>query len=471
MEIIGRKAEQEYLERMYDSDRPEFIALYGRRRVGKTFLVKELFRNRFTFYITGEANADMRTQLSHFTDALREYGDVTYDKAQSWNESFKQLRSLIENSRVKTRKVIFIDELPWLDTHKSKFLPALEYFWNSFASAREDVLLIVCGSATSWMINKVIRNRGGLYNRITGQVALEPFTLSECEQYLQKRGVVMSRYHLLECYMIFGGIPYYLSLLEKQKSLAQNVTDICFSAAGRLKEEYDGLFASLFSRPEKHERIVAALGKKRKGLTREAIIELSGLPNGGGVSTAIRELTQCGFIRMYRAFGQKSKGAIYQLIDPFTLFHLNFIDKYRDADGFLWQGFTSGGEHNAWSGYAFELICLLHIDRIKSRLGIGGVVTRTSSWLGESGGKKAQIDLIIDRDDGVINLCEMKYANAEFVISKSYDEKLRGTAELFRRAVSTRKAIHLTFITTYGLAHNKYRDTAQSEVRMDDLFD
>jgi hypothetical protein len=470
MEIIGRKTEQEYLERLYESEKPEFIALYGRRRVGKTYLVKEFFRNRFFFYVTGEANADMKTQLSHFNDALCAYGEASYGIADSWNESFKQLRTLIEQSRSKTRKVIFLDELSWLDTHKSRFLSALEYFWNSFASSREDILLIVCGSATSWMINNVIRNRGGLYNRITGQIALQPFTLSECEEYLTKQGVVMSRYHILECYMIFGGVPYYLSLLEKQKSLAQNVTDICFGETGRLKMEYDNLFVSLFNRPEKHERIVTALGKKRKGLTREEIIAFSGLPNGGNVSTALKELTQCGFVRMYKAFGQKTKGAIYQLIDPFTLFHLNFIEKYQGADGFFWQGFTASGAHGAWSGYAFELICLLHIEQIKNKLGIRGVVTHTSAWQTEHKGKKAQIDLIIDRNDGVINLCEMKYANGEYEISAAYDEKLRNRIELFRSAAGTKKAIHLTFITTYGLAPGKHRDAAQSEVMMDDLF-
>jgi hypothetical protein len=321
------------------------------------------------------------------------------------------------------------------------------------------------------MINNVIRNHGGLYNRITGQIALEPFTLSECEKYLEKQGVVMSRYHILECYMIFGGIPYYLSLLSSQKSLAQNVTDICFSNAGRLRDEYNNLFISLFSRPEKHERIITALSKKRKGLSREEIIEISGLPNGGGVSIAIKELIQCGFIRRYKAFGQKTKGAIYQLIDPFTLFHLNFIEKYKDADGFFWQGFTTGGAHGAWSGYAFELVCLLHIDQIKRSLGITGVVTHISSWTGIYDDKKTQIDLLIDRTDGVINLCEMKYANGEFVISSDYDEKLRNRIELFRNASGTRKAIHLTFVTTYGLASSKYRDIAQSVIRMDDLFD
>jgi hypothetical protein len=270
--------------------------------------------------------------------------------------------------------------------------------------------------------------------------------------------------------MIFGGIPYYLSMLEKQKSLAQNVTDLCFGTTGRLADEYGHLFASLFNRPEKHEHIVAALSKKRKGLTREEIIELSGLPNGGGVSTAIKELVQCGFVRIYKAFGQKTKGALYQLIDPFTLFHLNFIEQYRDADGFFWQGFTGGGKHGAWSGYAFELVCLLHIDQIKNRLGISGVVTQASSWQAEYEGDKTQIDLLIDRDDGVINLCEMKYANSEFVISAAYDEKLRSRMALFRAASKTRKAIHLTFITTYGLAPNKYRDIAQSEIKMDDLF-
>ncbi len=368
--------------------------------------------------------------------------------------------------------MIFLDELPWMDTPRSGFIAALEHFWNSWASARPDIMLIVCGSATSWMIDKLIKNRGGLHNRVTRRMYIEPFTLGECEAYYKANHIVMSRYQMLESYMILGGVPYYLSLMDKSMSLAQNIDALCFSPNGGLRDEFSSLYASLFRNAESHIKIVEALGRKTKGLTREEIIVATKLPPGGTFTKTLEELEQCGFIRSYNAFGKKNRDKLFQLVDFFTLFHLNFIRDNRYNDEHFWTNSIENARHRAWSGYAFEQVCLAHIRQIKERLGIAGVLTGVSSWRSQEAGTGtgAQIDLLIDRNDNVINLCEMKYSIAEFVIDKKYDEVLRNKKAAFIRETKTRKAIHQTMVTTYGLKRNEYSGLVQSEVRMEDLF-
>ena len=470
MEIIGRIAQQEEFKKYLESDRPEFVAVYGRRRVGKTFLVREYFNGRFAFYMTGLANEAMTNQLRNFHTAIQSYGSIPYPVPTNWLDAFWQLKHLLETSKQKGRKVIFLDELPWMDTPRSGFIAALEHFWNSWASARPDVMLIVCGSATSWMINNLIKNRGGLHNRVTRRMYIEPFTLAECEAFYKANHIEMSRYQMLESYMILGGVPYYLSLLDKSKSLAQNIDSLCFSPNGGLYDEFSSLYASLFRNAENYIKVVEALGKKTKGLTREEIMAATKLTPGGNLTKVLEELEQCGFIRSYNAFGKKNKDKLFQLIDFFTLFHLNFMRDNKYNDEHFWTNFTENAKHRAWSGYAFEQVCLSHIRQIKEKLGIAGVLTGVSSWRSRESDPGAQIDLLIDRNDNVINLCEMKFSVAEFVIDKKYDEALRNKKAAFVRETKTRKAIHQTMITTYGVRRNEYSGQIQSEAKMDDLF-
>jgi hypothetical protein len=331
-------------------------------------------------------------------------------------------------------------------------------------------MLIVCGSATSWMINNLIKNRGGLHNRVTRRMYIEPFTLGECEAYYKANHIVMNRYQMLECYMILGGVPYYLSLLDKSNSLAQNIDALCFSPNGSMREEFSSLYASLFRNAENHIKIVEALGRKTKGLTREEIIAATKLPPGGNLTKTLEELEQCGFIRSYHAFGKKERDKLFQLVDFFSLFHLNFIRDNKYNDDRFWTNSIENARHRAWSGYAFEQVCLANIRQIKERLGIAGVLTDVSSWRSQESSPGAQIDLLIDRNDNVINLCEMKYSVAEFVIDKKYDETLRNKKAAFIRETKTRKAIHQTMVTTYGVKRNEYSGQVQSEVRMEDLF-
>lgn len=505
MKIIGRQSERDQLRRYYESNRPEFLALYGRRRVGKTFLVKEFFNNDFTFYATGLAGAPKSKQLEAFTDALRLYGMPDTRTPDSWLQAFGLLRQLIGQSNRMGKKVVFIDEMPWFDSPRSGFLTALEYFWNSWASSQPDMLLIVCGSASTWMINKLLKDHGGLYNRVTQRMHLMPFTLGECEQFFKESHMSLSRYQILEYYMVFGGIPLYLdkvSTLGKGLSVAQSIDRLCFADAAPLRYEFSDMLASLFKAPERHHLIIRALAKKAKGLTRDELIKSTKLPNGGNLTKALEELEQSGFIRQYKCFDKKRKQSLYQLIDFFSSFHFRYLADFQGGGENYWAQFSNQPAHSAWTGYAFEQVCLLHVPQIKRKLGISGVLAPVYSWrsmkpsdaigaakttkpsakLGaghgdsdvEKTGPKphgAQIDLVIDRKDQIINLCEMKYSIDEFGIDSAYYEKLRNKKAAFIRETKTRKAVHITMITSYGLIHNAYWNHVQSEVTADDLFD
>lgn len=467
--LVGRKKEQAQLKRLMDSDQSEFVALYGRRRVGKTFLVRQFFEDQFSFYVTGVNNAPKSRQLLQFHAELTRNlpRDQTPEPAKDWFTAFQQLIQLLEQEPKESKKVIFLDELPWLDTKNSGFLTELEVFWNSWASARYDIVLIVCGSAAAWMVKNLLNNQGGLHNRITERIKLEPFNLNEVEQFLERKGILYNRYQIVQLYMIFGGIPYYLNRLIPTESAAQNVNRLCFERSAPFRSEYDNLYGSLFSKSERHLEVVQALSSKKRGLTRGEIIELTSLGNGGSLSKVLRELEESSFIRTYRSFGKKSRESVYQLMDAYSLFYLEFIKNISPDDENFWINALESPRFRAWSGYAFERVCLQHVAQIKKALGIAGVQTSVSAWQS----KTAQVDLIIDRKDQIINLVEIKYAAAPFSIQKKYAENLRNKLAAFSAATGTRKSLFLTFITTYGLANTKHSGIAQNDLTMDVLFE
>jgi AAA+ ATPase superfamily predicted ATPase len=469
--MIGRIDEQRRLREAFESEYSEFVAVYGRRRVGKTFLVREQFHYKFTFQHTGLARKSTREQLQSFQLSLRRQGYTKAPLPGNWIEAFDMLKDLIEWSKDR-RKVVFIDEMPWMDAPRSSFLPALENFWNSFASARKDVVLIACGSATSWIVRKLLKNKRGLHNRITYRIHLQPFTLNECEQYAKQRKLGMSRLQLMEGYMALGGIPYYWSLLDKSKSLAQNIDRLFFSKDGELKGEYYELYASLFNHPEKYVAVIETLGKKRSGLSREEIIKEGKLESNGKLSEILEDLENCGFIRKYNMIGMKSKGALYQLIDCYTLFYFRFIQNNNSNDEHFWSKSIGTGEYNSWCGLAFERLCLLHSRQIKTKLGISGIISSEYAWWTDQkdGKRGAQIDLLIDRNDGVINLCEMKYTKVPFRIDADCEANLLHKRTRFIEATQTRKAVHITMVSSQGLERNAYADEIQSEVSGGDLF-
>lgn len=463
--IIGRKNEQEILRRCIGSDSPELIAIYGRRRVGKTYLVRQFFNDAFSFYFTGIYQGTRREQLGEFSRQLAHYSGHSRPAAKDWFEAFAQLREYLE-SLGGGRLVVFLDELPWMDTPKSRFVKALEYFWNSWGAACSRLKLIVCGSATTWMRENVLSDKGGLYNRTTQTLYLAPFMLHETEEYLLSRGICWNRYQIAECYMVLGGTPLYLRMLERGLSLTQNVDNLFFIQNAPLAREYDFLFRSLFSEATLHRQIVELLAGKAMGMTRQEIVAALKAPDGGVLTKALRNLCDCDFIRPYTAFGRTERGMMFQLTDLFSLFHLRYVKGYRGQDEHHWQNMVDSPSRRAWSGYSFEQVCLHHIRQIKRKLGIGGVQGDICAWKGEGG----QIDLLIDRRDQIINLCEMKFSQGEFEITKQYDRHLRERAENFRSVTGTRKALHQTFVTTYGVKKNMYGVNVQSEVVLDDLF-
>ena len=468
--IIGREKEQKILRECVESGSPEFVAIYGRRRIGKTFLVKNFFKGEFDFYMTGSYNSTLSENLSEFQAQLEEYSGKNWPKAKSWREAFRQLKEYL-SSLNKDRVIVFIDELPWLDTPRSRFINALELFWNSWGDSQSRLKFIVCGSATTWMTNKLIGDKGGLHNRITRQIYLAPFNLHETEEMLHSIGVRWNRHQIVECYMTMGGTPFYLAKIDKSMSLPQNIDRLFFHQKGELRMEYDILFRSLFKESTIYRRVVELLAKKSVGMTRDEIKDTLKLQEGGYLSEVLQNLITCDFIREYNAFGKKQKDKLFQLTDLYTLFYLKQVKGAQQVDGDYWTTRIDSPAHRAWAGYAFEQVCLHHISQIKSALGIRGIQSTVSSWIGEKDGKKlGQIDLIIDRRDEVINLCEMKYSLNTYDITPAYMTHLTERAELFREMTKTKKALHLTFVTVNGIKHNERWGLIQNEVTADDLF-
>lgn len=468
MEIVGRDSEKNEFDNILLSNKSEFVAVYGRRRVGKTFLIREYLLKETIFHITGIANVNTEIQLTNFTTALAKF-DPSKTKniaPENWFEAFHQLIKYAEKNKLK-RKVIFIDELPWLDTAKSNFIPALEHFWNSWATARKDIVLVVCGSAAAWMINKLINNRGGLHNRVTSHIQLHPFTLKECEEFFQHKKIVFNRYQIVQIYMCLGGIPYYLDLIKKGKSTAQVINDLCFSANGKLKNEFQNLYGSLFKKEANYIKIVESLAAKNIGLSREEILKFSKLPNGGGTTRMLDELEQSGFIRKYSGYGKYIRNSLYQLSDFFSMFYVKFMKKATSSEAQFWLNSDDSPAYRNWAGYAFEKVCIYHEKQIKMALGIAAVQTQTYAW--QTNG--AQIDLVIERRDGIINIFEIKFSINEFLIDKKYDATLRNKLGLFKQVTNTKKAVHLVMITTYGIKENEYAHAVlQNSITINRLF-
>lgn len=467
--LIGREKEIKNLESYIESGKSEFVAIYGRRRVGKTFLVRNVVGDKVCFSLTGMENISTNEQLSNFyLSLLKLYPNAT--KPCNWLEAFFILENYLEKLNQGT-KILFFDELPWLDTGKSDFLSALEHFWNSWASARNDIKLITCGSAASWMLDNLINNHGGLHNRVTHQMLIEPFCLRECKEYFDSYGFGYSEREIADCYMVLGGIPYYLSLMNREESVAQNIDSLIFSTTGELRTEKDNLFKSLFKHSEDYVKIINALSSKDKGLTRQELLATTKLHNNAKFSKMLMELENCRFIRQYLPFDKKARSITYQLTDPYIYFSNKIQDKCNYQDENYWSHTINTSSFHSWSGFAFEQLCLNHLTQIKEALGISGVQTAIYCWRENTQeGKGAQIDMLIDRADLSINLCEMKYCIGEYEITKSEREKIENRRDLFISKTQTKKSIRITMITSFGIKKNIHSQIVQNEITLKDLF-
>lgn len=470
--LIGRKEEIFRLKKAFCSEVSEFVAVYGRRRVGKTYLIRETFGKDFVFQYTGIYNIPNKQQLEEFHHNLLIYGKNTdLPIPKNWFEAFHMLESVIEASTA-PKKVVFIDELPWMDSPNSRFLAALEHFWNGWASARKDILFVICGSATSWIVKKIFRNRGGLHNRVTCRMKIHQFTLSECEEYSRYRGLPVNRNMILEGYMVMGGIPYYWSYLDSSKSMAQNINDLFFKTDGALHDEFSYIYASIFNSPDKYLKIIESLASKKQGLTREEIIEASGLESNGQLTTMLENLTESGFIRKYCHANRKQKDAIYQLMDCFTFFYYRFLHNAVNADDSYWMKLMSSSIYDNWCGLAFERVCLLHTRQIKQALGIGGIMANVYSWHVKRnefhGG--VQIDMLIDRSDNVVNVCEMKYASNGYNMQLKDSNKLKNAISVLGRYLPEKKYIQPVLITSNGVVANQHSMEVNMQISADQLF-
>ena len=480
--IIGRTDESKILERTLYSNDPEFIAVYGRRRIGKTFLIREFYENSICFELVGIHKAGLKIQLQNFAQSLKKAMGlgIQPETPTTWFQAFTDLEQFMESLNKQTntgKKVIFIDELPWLNTPKSNFLASLEHFWNSYGSKQNNLILVVCGSAASWMIQKIVNSKGGLHNRLTRQIRLLPFTLLETESFLKSRGVVLTRYQIILLYMAMGGVPFYLQQAEPGLSSAQIIDKAFFSKNGLLRNEFERLFSSLFDHSDENIKIMEVLRQNRSGVSRNQILTTTKIPSGGTASQILEELEESGFINSWIPFGKKSNDAIYRITDEFSLFYFDWIKPLgkRNPEEGYWLTLQNDPRRRAWAGYTFEGICMKHIQQIKNELGIGKVETFHGPWYHlqpkENSVNGAQIDLLIDRKDATINLCEMKFSEAEFTIDNDYSKILRKKVDVLKTVTKTRKNIFVTMISTFGIAPNIYsNDLVSNSLTIDCLF-
>lgn len=475
-QIIGRQRESRLLQSIYDSGKSEFVVVYGRRRVGKTFLLREFFKDRFTFYHTGLSPKDLpiagrlQAQLDNFAASLSRYGADITGPPKSWTEAFEMLTDLLEKAPQKRRQVVFIDEMPWMDTAKSMFLSAFEHFWNGWGAGRDNLVLIACGSATSWMSEELLENSGGLYNRVTRSIALSPFSLHECREYFDSAGIKMDDYDLAQAYMVTGGIPYYMSCFEKGRSLAQNIDKAFFEKNAPLENEFSRLFTSIFINAGQYEKAVRFIATRRYGYTRKEISEGTGIATGAGLTKILKGLEDCDLVVRYRDFMSGAK-EYYKLTDAFCLFYLHFVDGDKTNNPTFWQDNQFSPAVNAWRGLAFEDLCFNHLPQIRRAIGIAGVSAEVATWIcrGSSGSTGSQIDMVIKRADRVVSLCEMKFCVGDFEIDKDYDAKLRERLSAFQSLIGNRLTPQLTLVTSYGLKNNMYSGRIQSVITMEDL--
>jgi AAA+ ATPase superfamily predicted ATPase len=474
VKFIGREKEKSILKDALTSYEAEMVAVIGRRRVGKTFLIKHTYAERLVFSVTGLQNAPIKEQLENFAYQIKEASgsSLPLKTPENWLQAFILLIDYLKTLDFSERKVVFLDELSWMSTHRSGFLRALGFFWNSWA-VDKNIVVVICGSAASWMIQKVVNHRGGLHNRITKRIFLQPFNLAETKTYFQSKHFNFNHYQISQIYLAMGGIPHYLKEVKGNKSAVQNINDICFSESGLLRDEFSRLYVALFENADRHIAVIRALATSNQGLSKKALIEKSKLPNGGGAKTVLEELEQSGFIKVFYPFGKKKKGALYRLTDEYSLFYLRFIEGkiYNGEDS--WTQLSQTQTYKTWSGYAFESLCLKHISQIKKALSIGGVYSIPSTFLkqGKAQEKGTQIDLLLDRNDQVINIFEIKYNNKEVSISKEYASKLRQKLWVFEETTKTKKQLFLTMITTFGLKHNQHSlGLVQEVLVLDDLF-
>lgn len=473
--IIGREEEQHVLENIVTNTKADLVAVYGRRRVGKTYLIRNCLRKHIAFEYSGVHNVETTVQLANYYKALAAQlnNNIALPKPTDWFAAFDITSQLLQKKMHRKKVVFFLDEFPWMQTPKSNFLAAFEQFWNTWAAKQNNLAVVLCGSAASWMIQNVVRNKGGLHNRITHKIALQPFTLYQTEMFLKSRNVVLNRYQIIQLYMAFGGVPHYLEQVSPGVSAAQAIDKICFTKNGFLYNEFTDLYKALFDNADRHFKVIRALAAKPMGLNRNEIIKLCKLQSGGSTSSLLEELSASGFITHYVPLGKKSKDSIYKLTDEYSLFYLKFMETNRGGVKGTWVRISDTPTWKSWSGLAFENVCMKHIPALKRALGISGIYSETSIWKSRGNNSKdsAQIDLVINRRDNCMNLCEIKFHETPFSIDKKYAAALLQKKNIFKQETKTNKQLFITLITSMGVQANEYSTgLIDQQLNLDQLF-
>lgn len=450
--LVGRKREISILNKMLKSNSSELIAVYGRRRVGKTFLIREIYKKHMVFELTGYYKGSMHDQLRNFHTQLQS-SSARFNKVKvpdNWFTAFQLLEEYLNRLKTIKKKVVFIDEFPWIATSRSKFLMAFEHFWNTYCTKRTDLVVVVCGSAASFMVNKIIKNKGGLHNRLSCKLQLLPFSMNETEQFLKSKNIHLTQYDILQLYMAVGGVPHYLDKINRGESVIQNIDRLCFESNGDLVNEFNEVFISLFSNSKTHEKIIRMLSKTKRGITRNELLEMCRFGSGGVFSKTLDELIESGFVSQYTPFGKKTKDSLFRLSDEYSLFYLKFIEPNKGQGSGTWANLFPKQTYKSWKGFVFETICLKHVEQIKQELGVAKIYSIHSSWFNS----KAQVDLVIDRDDRIINLCEIKFYDGSFTINKPVYDNIKNKLLQFKESTKTRKNVFITMITTFGVSEN-----------------
>jgi len=469
--LFGRGAEKQLLDAHYKSDVSCLLAVIGRRRIGKTYLIRRVLDRKIDFEMVGSQNGTQKDQLQNFQIALKNYSQtpISLPKPKNWIEAFEQLKQYLVVKKGTKKKVIFLDEFPWINTPKSGFVEKFAHFWNSWASENK-VMIIISGSAATWMVKNIVNGKGGLHNRISQTSYLHPFTLRQSKEMLRGMGIKATNSQLAELYMVLGGVPYYLSLMEKDKSIQQNIDSLLFKKTGKLFNEYQNLLPALFDNAKNHMMVLAVLASKWKGLSRSEITSTYKKKDGGGLTKILIDLEQSGFISSYIPFKKTKKDTLYRISDSYSLFYLKFLKRYR-KDSFFDVSKTAN--YRIWCGYAFENLCLQHVPEIQNVLGISKIKSGSSSFLfkGNLDVDGFQIDLLIERADNVINVCEMKFHSSAFLIDKKYYNHVKYFLSKFQEIIGDKSVIHFTMISSNGIVKNTYyKELVDSEIVLNQLI-
>ena len=460
--IIGRKDEEEHLLWRLSHDEGQFIAVYGRRGTGKTFFVEELLGERIDLTVTGIPGGSRKDELHNFSRELSARSGQKFPFTRSWMDAFRQLRSFIETRKEQESIIVFLDELQWMDTPKSRFLTMLGHFWNSYGNWVRNFRLIIASSDPGWMIQKVFGDPGELYGRIVCRLWLRPFTLRETEELLQRRGFHLDRRETLLAHMLTGGVPYFLTMLDPKESLAENTERLFFSPDAPLCAECESVLSSLsaVSEGSPGRRILELLAQNDRGLRIEEITKALKPEPEDIIQDALQGLEESGLTRVYGSFRKRKHGAVHCLSDSSLLFCLRFV---RGCAGTPPRSRSDAGERRTWMNAAFAISCLRHMNEIREAAGISRILVSICVWQPE--GRPV---LVFDRGDRAVSICEIEYSESPLSAAECLPH-LQRLMEQFRAETRTKKALKPVMIAPYGI--DGITDGWEVQcVTLDDLF-